>query len=999
MSSLFLNRFKKTLLAGVWLILILFFQNCGGGFEVSSEAQLSAGSGFVDPDDDKQPPAISILTPRKDSYVNLSGKLSGTCEAMLPLTYNFNDSAQGQIIPCNNNAFALDLPKSLVDGLNKVWISQTDKAGNKSLSEIQFTLDTKAPLTEIKAPINAQVLDTSASLDISGTCESSLTVGISGTALAAPLSAPCLNSQFKVSGVTRGSAGAGTIISIQTDLALNKRTHEVTLSLKASTVPVPLIAITDPAANSYTKNRSITVKGTCETGLQVQFSGTGISSSSQTSCTAGAFSAAIQLSTPDGLKNVVASQTNSGNKTGQATRSFQLDTTAPALAIVSPAAGYRAETSLMIGGNCESGITVNFSGAGIASAKSTTCSAGMYSVSLDFSAGLGVKLIKASQIDVAGNESIVERSFERIAPIVYDGYALYAAECSACHLALTSTTKAGRTAAQISGAIASISVMRSISLVSGEINAIAFALSNPKPSPSPTPPTSTPIPTLPLAGVRVPATSDNLNLISAFRDVPVRRLSRDEIQMSLLDVLKLAPTSTMLSYLPVDLSDERTNPFDNGSDSQSISSAVVESYNLFAKSYAESFVGNTANIRTLAGCTPSAANDTACFRRFASAVGRLLLRRTITAAELTRYEKLTAYSVADNNFYVGPKLLVQALAQHPEFLYRIEVGSTVSGNTVKILNNFEIASRLSYLLWGSAPDDALLTAAESGQLTNSSQRLSQLTRMLASSKARRQWQRYHAQWLGYEDVPLNSNVAADMRNESAALVDHIAFNSTEQWLRLFNYEQTYVSAALARHYGLGSPASAAWQARAGGIFTHGTVLALGSKFGDTSPTLRGYKILKRVLCQPLGPVPPGIDPDNPPGSATQCKTDRYSMRLQTSCQSCHALMDNIGFGLENYDSNGLFRTTDKGLSSCKITGEGALGDKRFTGVEELSDNLMSSPAAIQCASRQLLRFTLGRPTSAADLNTVEAMHAQYLKTPQFTSMLQAIVGTQAFIHK
>lgn len=153
-------------------------------------------------------------------------------------------------------------------------------------------------------------------------------------------------------------------------------------------------------------------------------------------------------------------------------------------------------------------------------------------------------------------------------------------------------------------------------------------------NPNPTNPTTGAIPTIALAGVRIPANSNNLNLISSLKTVPIRRLTRDELQNTIVDVLKVSPTTAQFNRLPEDLSDEKTNPFDNGSETQSISPSVVESYSAFAKSYSETFVANTQNINTLAGCTPSGNNDVVCFRQFVSRMAPYFLRRAVTSTDL-----------------------------------------------------------------------------------------------------------------------------------------------------------------------------------------------------------------------------------------------------------------------------------------------------------------------------------------------------------------------------
>ena len=481
MSILGLFRTKKTSFIVLLLVLTLPFQNCGGGFHMLSQDQLTQESGFSDGTVDNQAPVVSILTPLRDARINLDGQLSGTCEATLPLTYSFNDAPEAQTLTCpNSSTFMIDLPDTLADGPHIFTVSQLDRSGNFSSVEVPFTLDTVAPMIRLTSPMNTQSAEVSTSVNVSGSCEAGLEVEISGSALAAPLKSVCVNSVFQTPAVLRSVAGPGIISVSQTDLASNSQSFDVSITLTASTLPVPSIAITSPPANQLTNNRTLTLSGTCESGLTVSLSGAGLSSPSQANCDNGTFSVSIQLSASDGLKNVMASQTNTQNRVGQSSRSFQLDMTAPALAIVTPAAGFQSPDKISIGGNCETGLLVMLSGSGLAMPSSVNCNSGMFAATVDLSAGTGIKAVQVTQTDAAGNASTAQRNFERTAAVVYDGYALYATNCSACHSAITRSEVAGSSSTQISRALSNIGAMRAIKLTQPEIDAISFALNNPK---------------------------------------------------------------------------------------------------------------------------------------------------------------------------------------------------------------------------------------------------------------------------------------------------------------------------------------------------------------------------------------------------------------------------------------------------------------------------------------------------------------------------------------
>jgi hypothetical protein len=152
-----------------------------------------------------------------------------------------------------------------------------------------------------------------------------------------------------------------------------------------------------------------------------------------------------------------------------------------------------------------------------------------------------------------------------------------------------------------------------------------------------------------------------------------------------------------------------------------------------------------------------------------------------------------------------------------------------------------------------------------------------------------------------------------------------------------------------------------------GILSHATFLANGAKLEDTSPTLRGLAIRTRLLCQDIPPPPPEVDTDLPEASADACKVERLAAHSSGGCAGCHSKMDPIGFGLENYDQQGRFRTTEPSKPQCVITGEGELdGIGKFKGPSELANLIVSTGELQTCAVRQLYRFAIGRYDLDAD---------------------------------
>lgn len=446
----------------------------------------------------------------------------------------------------------------------------------------------------------------------------------------------------------------------------------------------------------------------------------------------------------------------------------------------------------------------------------------------------------------------------------------------------------------------------------------------------------------------------------------MRRLTAAEYDATIHDLLGIdVESATSLPF------DERA-PFDNDIQQQVASDALVASMDVLAGSLAAQVVGAAALRSKVVPCSPAGADDSACFGQFLETFGRRALRRPLTADELTRYSStLMAHGKLEGDFWVSVDSALRLFLTHPAFMYRIELGTPVSGKPgVFRLSDFELATRLSYTLWGSTPPDWLLDAAEQGELSSESGVRVAAEKLFDSERAKAQVARFHALWLGYEEIKQAPELAADLRAETAALLERVIFEQRRPWTDVLLSDETFVTPALADHYGLPAPSGGAGWVSYGstgrrGLLSHGSFLSAGDKFGDTSPTQRGLLIRTRLFCQKFGLPPPElmVNTDMPPQAAdpNACKSERYTMWKTDGCSKCHSQLEPVGFGLENYDSAGRYRTHEKDRPDCPIDGEGELpGIGSFANPAELAGLLVDTGAIDECVAVHLLRFTMGR---------------------------------------
>jgi hypothetical protein len=372
-----------------------------------------------------------------------------------------------------------------------------------------------------------------------------------------------------------------------------------------------------------------------------------------------------------------------------------------------------------------------------------------------------------------------------------------------------------------------------------------------------------------------------------------------------------------------------------------------------------------------------------------------------------------------DGFDAGIQQALERVLVSPQFLFRIErVPSTVAANGVYRISDVELASRLSFFLWSSIPDDELLNAATAGKLKDPAVLDQQVRRMLADARSETLASNFAAQWLFLRDVEAKTpsprffpdfdlTLSQDFQRETELFLQSV-FKEDRSAVDLLRANYTFVNERLARHYGIRNVfgthfrrVTYADDSPRRGLLGHGSILMLTSYANRTSPVLRGKYVLSNLLGAPPPPPPPNI-----PALVTEAGDSgkRLSMRESMAqhrtnpvCANCHARMDPIGFALDNFDAVGKWRTVDE--SGTPIDGSGVFPDgTKFDGVAGLRDLLLRRPEQfVGTLTENLLTYSLGRSLAYYDASAVRAIVREAAPSGyRFSALVMGIVKSTPF---
>lgn len=411
----------------------------------------------------------------------------------------------------------------------------------------------------------------------------------------------------------------------------------------------------------------------------------------------------------------------------------------------------------------------------------------------------------------------------------------------------------------------------------------------------------------------------------------------------------------------------------------SLSSFDVEQYETAARDLADAVIDDPARRDVVVGCD---ATSPACTPDFVARFGRLAFRRPLSTTENERYVALaqTITDRYDGDAWQGIGGVIATMLASPNFLYIAEIGEPDEDDPDKRrYTGVEMASRMSFFLWGHGPDGDLLDRADAGDLDDPETLKAVATEMLDHPSARDGIGRFFSEWLGMEAMAAqakdpevfptaDATLFAAMSGEVQKMVEHVVFDEADSVLALLDTKTAFVDDRLAAIYGMPAPGGDTLQPvtrddddpRVGLLGTAG-VLALTSRRARTAPTLRGIYVQQRWRCVDLPPPPPDVDvelPDNPATDDTPM-TMRERLeehRTNPACSGCHDQVDPIGLALEHFDAVGAWRANDSGLT---IDDSGKIDETEFHGLAELVAVLREDPTVEACVVRQLYRYATG----------------------------------------
>lgn len=451
----------------------------------------------------------------------------------------------------------------------------------------------------------------------------------------------------------------------------------------------------------------------------------------------------------------------------------------------------------------------------------------------------------------------------------------------------------------------------------------------------------------------------------------------------------------------------------NGAALAGVTAGKIETFQRAASSIAAQVVAPERR-NYLIPCTPKSETgaDEDCAKQFFAQTGRLLHRRALSEEEVARYVTQANQAATElKDFYAGLELVLEAMLLSPDVLFIVESTAVERQQ----LDDYSLASRLSFFLWNAGPDDMLLTAVEQGELRTKRGLRRVVDTMLASPRVEDGMRAFFDDMFGFDDFDVLSKdptvypfftgaMATDAREQTLrTIVDHLIHKQLD-YRDLYVTRTTFMSPALAPLYQI--PASDGWMeyefpadSPRRGLLTQVSFVALRAHPGRSSPTLRGKALRERLLCQEVPPPPPNVDFGKLNNPDAHYKTQRERVRVHLEdpvCAGCHKITDPTGLALESFDGAGRYRVAENGAT---IDTSGELDGVHFDDVVGLGQAVRDNPSLPSCLVSRLYSYGTGGAAKAADRPLLKYFTASFAEADyQLPGLLRAIALSDAFRH-
>jgi hypothetical protein len=495
---------------------------------------------------------------------------------------------------------------------------------------------------------------------------------------------------------------------------------------------------------------------------------------------------------------------------------------------------------------------------------------------------------------------------------------------------------------------------------------------------------------------------------------PLRRLTRFEYSNTIRDLLGVETRPA--DALP---GEELGNGFGNDADALGVSRILIDGYRTIAHELASNATKDPASLSVLMGCNPTI-DESTCASKFISDFGARAFRHPLDIAETSALVAMFAKGKQlGGTLNSAAQAVLELVFQSPQFLYRVELGEIADASrNLARPSPYEMATRLSYLLWGSLPDQALVDAARENRLATKSEVMTQARRLLADPRSHDVVRFFHGQLLGTNGLDslirnadyypsFKAGMGSLYRQETEQFIDYVVWQDKGDLATLFSAPFSFLNESLANVYGMTGVSGVDFRKvpldtkQRGGLLTQASILSLTTPGSRTDPVVRGKWVYTRMLCGVVNDPPPNVPQLAEPTPGLSVR-DRLAMhRSAAACNSCHMLMDPIGFGFEHYDGMGRWRDTDNGLAvddSGEIAGTDAQGT--FHGATELGRKLAASQDAQRCFAGHWLTFAYGRLETEGDACTRASLEDAFSKSGgRIQDLLLALTQTDAFLYR